>query len=583
MKNKLFYLMTFSILFYVIGCSKEQESKSGVALQDQTFFTPANEPVFLSEHDQMINAFTKALSEAVRAHSGMREMIQKESFRRFDGDFNFLVSDALDKPIRLNENSVITKGGNGIDSFANLLREYISVETKADGDLLQTLQVLYPDLQVAIPIHAEEWNPEEYTPVVAFLPDSYDDQVTATIPGYDAEGNYVEVDAINAPDVPVIVVSHNERIHQAGLEEPDTTDNPGDLLIPDPPTSLTATISDVSVILSWQYNDVCSGFSIWRQGPSDSNFQELARVAATDRGYFDNSISAGTSYQYYVTAYNVTNHLWHSFPSNTVTIQAPAALAPLSNFSVYPSGTNLQFTWSSNDSTNSDVVIKEKGPYDSDYSQIGVQTAYTSYYLYTPSERGKRHDYLAYRQNTVGQSGALFSFIYPPFRNSNLISKTYARRLSVTNNMDGWAQGDPEFFLEIFGLNSAGSVDKIGRIWMNFTDGYKDKSEEFTFKNIYDWVILNPATQWYSNIMLWLFEDDGGQPRSINATFGISAEIAELLGITGSVSYSFQVEDGDDDCGSTMLYYFDDPEQTLHFPNFGAQLRISESGNGNIN
>ena len=42
-------------------------------------------------------------------------------------------------------------------------------------------------------------------------------------------------------------------------------------------------------------------------------------------------------------------------------------------------------------------------------------------------------------------------------------------------------------------------------------------------------------------------------------------------------------EDADDDCGSTMLYYFVDPEQTLHFPNFGAQLRISESGNGNIN
>lgn len=30
------------------------------------------------------------------------------------------------------------------------------------------------------------------------------------------------------------------------------------------------------------------------------------------------------------------------------------------------------------------------------------------------------------------------------------------------------------------------------------------------------------------------------------------------------------------------LYYFDDPEMTLEFPNYGARLRISESGSGTL-
>ena len=55
-------------------------------------------------------------------------------------------------------------------------------------------------------MHAEDWNPEEYVPVVAFLPEDYCDATVTEIPGYDAAGNFVWIDAINIPENPVIVV-----------------------------------------------------------------------------------------------------------------------------------------------------------------------------------------------------------------------------------------------------------------------------------------------------------------------------------------------------------------------------------------
>ena len=117
---------------------------------------------------------------------------------------------------------------------------------------------------------------------------------------------------------------------------------------------------------------------------------------------------------------------------------------------------------------------------------------------------------------------------------------------------------------------------------MYFTDGYKDKSETLTNKNAHDWVLVNPANEWYKSVLFWLFEDDDGSSITLNSTFSLTAKIAELLELGSGVEFSTTVQDDDDDCGSVMLYYFDDPEMTLEFPNYGARLRISESGSGTL-
>ena len=64
-------------------------------------------------------------------------------------------------------------------------------------------------------MHAEDWNPEEYVPVVAFLPEDYCDATVTEIPGYDAAE--IRVDRCDKySGNPVIVVGLCERTDANG-------------------------------------------------------------------------------------------------------------------------------------------------------------------------------------------------------------------------------------------------------------------------------------------------------------------------------------------------------------------------------
>lgn len=581
MNYKKYSLIASTLLVILSSCEKQGAEIPGIASEDKaSFFVNAEEPVFMCEHDVQLSELAKAISRASRDNAGLRTMIKEECLKRFDGDVDFLITKAIEKPVFVEDEMIATKGLSGLQTFGSLISHYIEDPVKSGESILETIQSEYPNLQVAVPVHVEDWDAEDYIPIVAFIPEDYHDMVTETVPGYDAEGNYVEVDALHEPDVPVIVISHNERMELVEEEE----QSPGrSITAPQSPTGLTATISSTANILSWNYASSCTGFSIWRHGPSDAGFIEITRVSSTDLGYYDTSIVAQSPYQYYVKAYNTSDEgLVYSTPSNTVSLISPSVLSPLASFGVAPSGTNLRFSWSSGDTNSSIVYIMEKGPNDSDYHTLTSRPSYYSYCMNTPSDRGECHEYMAYRSNALGPSESLSTFIYPPYRNASQTSHTYTRKLTIRNNLDGWLFGAPEFFMDVFALTSGGSVEKINRVWMYFTDGYKDKSESFTNKNAHDWVLVNPANEWYKSVLFWLFEKDDGSSITLNSTFSLAAKIAELLDLGSGVGFSTTVKDDDDDCGSVMLYYFDDPEMTLEFPNYGARLRISESGSGTL-
>lgn len=581
MNKRIALLIALTSVVLLSSCTKQvSEQEEPVTSDNQSFFVIAGEPEFISEHDAQLSEFAKALGCASKENAGLRRMIKEESLKRFDGDVDFLVSKAIDKPVVVAESVIATKGLSESQTFGSLVSQYINDNVKSGENLIEKILAEYPDLQVAVPVHAEEWDPEEYTPVIAFIPEDYNDMVTKTVPGYDANGNYVLVDALNEPDVPVIVVSHNERMAENERVVPLT-----ETLVqaPSSPTGLSAMVSDEAIALSWNPVSDCFGYSVWRHDPGNTQFHEVIRLSPLTTGFYDSAITASTIYQYYVCAYNLSEGTpVYSLPSNTISVTAPSVLPPLANFSVRPSGTALLFSWSSGDTHSSTIVLKEKGPDDMFYHEIARRPSSNSYNIYIPSDRGRCHDYIAYRTNAMGDSEALSTFIYPPFRNSSQTSHTYTRRLTITNNLDGWLYGAPEFFLDVFGLTAAGTVEKLNRVWMYFTDGYKDKSESFTNKDAYSWVITNPANDWYKSVLLWLFEDDGGTKITLSGTFSLEAKIMNLLGLSAGIGFSTSVQDDDDNCGSVMLYYFDNPETTLEFPNYGTRLRISEAGSGSL-
>ncbi len=78
-----------------------------------------------------------------------------------------------------------------------------SEELVASGEL--------PLLNVAVPVNIEKWDDQTSTPLVAYLPEGYDEKTATEITAFDGAGKVHLLDAKTAPTVPVIVISENER------------------------------------------------------------------------------------------------------------------------------------------------------------------------------------------------------------------------------------------------------------------------------------------------------------------------------------------------------------------------------------
>lgn len=569
MKMEKFFIILIGVsLLAISGCNKQMDDLGVVESETKKveYFVPAEEPEFTNTYDYQLNELAKALNRAVQASSGVRVFVRSEVLRRFDGDYDFLIDDAINKKVIFSDERLVTRSGQTERSFGEIIRDYLPM-TKSGNDLLTELQKQYPDLQIAVPIHATEWDPETFVPVVAFIPDGYDDSNPLPVPGYDANGNYVKVDAISVPDVPVIVLSRNERYGRPLVltEVIDTSD------IPDisAPTNLTAITSGSSIALSWNYSGQASGYYVWRKAIDNDSFEQIAILNGPyNMAYQDRDVVVGATYYYYVTAFNLVGF---SAPSNIVSAVGPEVVSSLTSFSVTPSGYDLEFDWTHGQAPFADVIIEKKGPYDSGYSTLTRITDWTTNYLYRPSVRGLRHNYRIYRENGNSQSDALKDFIYPPFRNTNAPSYVYIKKIEYPLGLEGWLRGDAEFEIFVTSYNEITHSVQVDSAFVTTPSG----ADISVF--LKDWRCHNAETDWYSVISIHIVEQDLGDEITYEFDVKSSTKLFDVIGVNVAARYKGKIKDEDDVCGSRDLYYYDNPGISLQFPSEGVKITLSEN------
>ena len=564
-KKSIIKLACLSII--ALACSKNEIlNPDSLMNEESVYFKRAEAPEFTTAHDIQLNELAQSLNQAVRANAAMRKFIHTEALLRFDGDYEFLINKAVDKPVEATDEFVATRSSASMPTFGEMIRDYLP-KTKSDTDLLAALQEQYPDLQVAVPVHAEDWDPEKYIPAIVFEPEDYEENETLTIPGYDSEGNYIEVDAINEPDVPVIVISHNEGTERmSSVREFIPIEMDLELMAP---TNLTGTVSNSCIVLSWQYAGLSDGFEVWRKGPGDATFLMRERLfGRLNRGYQDSQVVVGGTYQYYVTAYNLNGS---SAPSNYITVSGVEVVEPLTSFKVIPSGLQLECEWTHGQVPYADVVIEHKGPYASNYTTLRRVTDWSTNYCFTPSNRGKRHDFRIYRENGNSQSDALTDYIYPPYRNTNEASYVYLKKIEYPGGLEGWFRGDAEFDIVITYYNSLTNSIQVDSLFLRTPSG-ADLSVLLK-----DWRCHDAEKDWYSLISIHMVEQDPGTQIevSLNAKKGSKRKSGIISEIVAQIKHV--ILDEDDNCGSRDLYYYDNPEQVLQFPSEGVSITISEN------
>ncbi len=289
-------------------------------------------------------------------------------------------------------------------------------------------------------------------------------------------------------------------------------------------------------------------------------------------------------YIYRVTAVNRSIYkVAESEPSNELTIIAPSVPQALTSFVVVPNTKNVELRWNNDNNVNSQIKIDYTAFDTNDYVNLATFPWTQSDYIYNSSYKGSKVTYRASQINAMGESSPKYDFIYPPYRNVAITSPIYIKEISFENwDIEQWPAGTAEFYLKIMGVNDSGqAIEILPQMTLNIerieaVGGYLPKFQEFTNRLAHNWHYFSEK-DWYSSLRFYVEEYDVSLlDAEFTANANINKKITDDLTVEAGVGLKVKFSDRGEQCGYADLNYFDNPENTLQFQNYGVKMVISE-------
>jgi len=230
------------------------------------------------KEDLLIRKFALSLAKSLNKKE-VRSYLKTEASKQFDGDYDILFS---------NQKATIL----GKKAFQDILF--------ASGDLnfsdLEDLIKISPKLNIAIPINFEKWNSDSQAPVVTYLGSDYEENVTKTLLGFDYNGHKYNIDAIEEPNVPVIVIGMNERVDDDYNVRKGFLQNFGaDIVIKAVNAKTMACTTPFRTNRTWerlhQVNMNVKAYEGWAKGKAELKFKCFAPTSSSPAGFTSNFYS----------------------------------------------------------------------------------------------------------------------------------------------------------------------------------------------------------------------------------------------------------------------------------------------------
>lgn len=590
MMRKLICLVVTLLVIALVSCSREE----GVINNPGLLKRQAADFDLKSDWNVKSDALAFAVHQALVNNREFSSVLKNEVLRKESGDYEVLLSTISgmslaekDPVTRVDSGSMITIGAL-FDQYARL-----SVGTKSSGSFIDDLQNQYPNMQISVPVHVEDWDVENYIPTVVFVPEEFSDGETLYVPGYNAEGESVLLDAINEPSEPVVVIGMSERV---GIIMPELP-QPPEVPTPSAPASLVASQTSAGIMLTWQSGGTCTGYRVYRKLSTGLSYSLVKTLYGQHNVVLEDcNVLANENYSYYVKAFNLPSgdllgreELEQSFvysqPSNVVTCQAPSLPAPVTSLETYAHGTNVELRWNCDQNQNAQTDIYSSFGNITSYALLNSIEGNTTNYIYAPPIRGRRILYQVNRSNSLGQSSSVYDFIYPPYRNTSVVSNIYVSSIRCNgeiSDIESWVFGSPEFYLKIVGVGDNGEVQEF-QDKIEFSMESRDASPTVFNRKVYDWWCLDSSKDWYSTLTFVLVEYDPINIE-ISQTIGIGISVKDTIGgldlnFDTSFKATFTWKDADVFCGNAYLRYFESPESILYFPNHEIEVQLSDNPN----
>jgi len=300
MKKNLIVFLFLGINFY--SCQKDKE---------EVLVEASKERRITSETNYLIRNYAKILAVSI-ADQEMRRAIKEEAMVKFDGDYNILAH-GFEKRILPNRNICV---GNLLRDTHSLLNEnYGTFKSSSNEDsYFEMVNKKIPNLQISVPVNCDNWDVENYEPLVVYLPYDFDDSKERYVLAFDKDGNTHQLSLDKEPELPVIVVGISERIDvngkKIGIESQyfDLNEEVNNQLknTPSFPVSLTLAHGPAqSVILQWSDVENETGYEVWRMHePGEFQFWPFAVTGQNQNVFVNNWIAVGAKVWYKVCARN---------------------------------------------------------------------------------------------------------------------------------------------------------------------------------------------------------------------------------------------------------------------------------------
>ena len=269
-----------------------------------------------TEYNLDMKSFAMAVNEAVNTNKSFRKLIKEEALKKFDGDYDVLLSNIVDVQIDQEEidNTISSSAKvrpalptvrelleNTFSKLENNVKEEdeksnkstdIRQRANASGrSVIDELMAQYPDLQVSVPVHVENLDDENYIPIVTFLPEEYNGLITTHVEAFEGDKN-ITLSAFDIPEKAVIVIGENERRREPII----------DLLYGVP--VLTINKQSDGLLLSWTISmgaEPVKEYKVYRAIGSGS-LEYLINRLGYNTFYLDSNVEAEKTYSYRVAA-----------------------------------------------------------------------------------------------------------------------------------------------------------------------------------------------------------------------------------------------------------------------------------------
>lgn len=542
-----------------------------------------------SQYNSKVMSLAKAVNAAVRENAGYRSLIKEEVSKLVDGDYDYLFSTAMDHKVTPSSELVTRSDCSSNITVKELLSYYYepyNVKTRSSLDELEALIAEYPELQISVPVHAEDWDTESYVPVVAVVPEDCKYPGVKTLPAIDAEGNEIEIDAVNEPEEPVIVVGLNERL----MEKPEIRIIQP--VLPLPRITLSGKYDDGAVRLEYSFLNIreVKSLKIYRTDANSMLFNCIAMHSFLPlfNTYNDWEIEEGKEYSYYIEADcvfmssggdNIQKTLFSSNFTVKIDSSCPEPVLNLTSVNEYAKKNFI--TWDNPENSDYPTQIFKTTPNITN-DLIATLDPTETYYYDEPVVKGEKWTYLVkkYNPNTGEVSPYAKTYVYNPYRNPSGKSKVVLRGISLDRSqIEGWFEGKPELYITTYGHSKSTDgtikIDTLSFKPYSF-ERYSNGVAEDLSLVLADWSFFDDSC-YYPVINIHVVEYDRGQSAlNLDISAKIGVKLADEIGLEGKGKFSYRLSHDGQDCGVAYLRYYQNPCDTLLFPACNLKFIISE-------